>query len=237
MNIGEVEGAEEKGIRPLVIVGAGGMGRETAWLVERINARKPTWNILGFVDDRRPDESLLLGYPYLGPVRSSLNKIIHEGIRPAVSVAIGDSKARFGVVSGLFNMGIRSFPALIDPDIDVHRSVNIGEGSIICPGVILTVNVVIGKFVIVNVASSISHESKLGDFSSVMTGVRISGNCRIGHGAYIGSGAVVLQGRAVGEAAVVGAGAVVTRDVEPRVVSVGIPARIQRWIEVKPDDR
>ena len=50
----------------------------------------------------------------------------------------------------------------------------------------------------------------------------------IGHGAWLGGGAIVLAGVSVGEEAVVGAGAVVTRDVEPRTVVAGNPARVIR---------
>ena len=50
----------------------------------------------------------------------------------------------------------------------------------------------------------------------------------IGDGAWIGAGALVLPGVAVGEEAIVGAGAVVTRDVAPRTVVAGNPARVIR---------
>ena len=38
-------------MKNLVIIGAGDFGREVSWVVERINAQTPTWNLLGFVDD------------------------------------------------------------------------------------------------------------------------------------------------------------------------------------------
>ena len=38
-------------MRKLYIIGAGGFGREVAWLVERINQIKPTWDMCGFLDD------------------------------------------------------------------------------------------------------------------------------------------------------------------------------------------
>ena len=47
-------------------------------------------------------------------------------------------------------------------------------------------------------------------------------------GAWLGAGAIVLPGRRVGSEAVVGAGAVVTRDVAPRTVVAGNPARVIR---------
>ena len=52
----------------------------------------------------------------------------------------------------------------------------------------------------------------------------------IGDGAWLGSGALVLPGVTVGEEAVVGAGAVVTRDVAPRTVVAGNPARVIRSV-------
>ncbi|MBM3817928.1 MAG: N-acetyltransferase [Acidimicrobiia bacterium] len=56
---------------------------------------------------------------------------------------------------------------------------------------------------------------------------------RVGRGASIGSGAVILCGVSIGERAMVGAGAVVTRDVEPDAVVAGVPARLQRRLEVR----
>ena len=38
-------------MKDLIIVGASGFGRETAWAVERQNKVTPTWNLLGFLDD------------------------------------------------------------------------------------------------------------------------------------------------------------------------------------------
>jgi acetyltransferase-like isoleucine patch superfamily enzyme len=51
---------------------------------------------------------------------------------------------------------------------------------------------------------------------------------RIGRGVWIAAGAMVLQGVVVGEDAVVAAGAVVTKDVPPRTLVAGVPARVIR---------
>jgi acetyltransferase-like isoleucine patch superfamily enzyme len=52
----------------------------------------------------------------------------------------------------------------------------------------------------------------------------------IRRGARIGGGAVLLPGIEIGEDAFVGAGAVVTKDVEPRMLVVGNPARVLRTV-------
>ena len=57
---------------------------------------------------------------------------------------------------------------------------------------------------------------------------------RIGKGASIGSNATILSGVTVGAGAIVGAGAVVTRDVPPKAVVAGVPARVMPTTEVGP---
>jgi acetyltransferase-like isoleucine patch superfamily enzyme len=52
----------------------------------------------------------------------------------------------------------------------------------------------------------------------------------IRRGARIGGGAILLPGIEIGEEVFVGAGAVVTKDVEPRMIVVGNPARVMRGV-------
>lgn len=47
----------------------------------------------------------------------------------------------------------------------------------------------------------------------------------VGHDVWIGHGAILLPGVTVGTGAVIGAGAVVTKDVEPYMIAVGVPAK------------
>ena len=48
----------------------------------------------------------------------------------------------------------------------------------------------------------------------------------IGNNVWIGRGAIILKGVKIGDGAIIGAGSVVTRDIPPRVLAVGNPARV-----------
>ena len=54
-------------MKDLIIIGSGGLGRETVWTAERINAISPEWNILGFIDDNiQVQGRVIYGYKVIG---------------------------------------------------------------------------------------------------------------------------------------------------------------------------
>ncbi|MGH7625559.1 MAG: hypothetical protein ACREOJ_09600 [Gemmatimonadaceae bacterium] len=113
---------------------------------------------------------------------------------------------------------------------EMSRFVELGEGTIVCAGCILTVNIAIGRHVHLNLDCTIGHDAVLEDFVTLAPGVHVSGCVKIERGAYLGTGAVVINGTqvrplVVGAGAIVGAGAVVTKNVSPGVTVVGVPAR------------
>lgn len=211
--------------RPLVIVGAGGFGREVAWLVEDVNRVRPTWELLGFVDDHATGQTVE-GYPILGD-RSYLATLSPW---PWIVCSMGDPRVRKQVVEGLSAEGYQ-FATLVHPSVCMSRFVKIGPGSVICAGTILTTNVAIGSHAILNLGCRIGHDSVLGDFASLMPGTNIAGEVTVGDGCYFGLNACVINRVSVGEWSIVGAGAAVVKDIPPRVVAVGVPARPIRTLD------
>lgn len=120
--------------------------------------------------------------------------------------------------------------SLIAPTAQVFEPGVIGEGAILCPNSVVTVNVRVGRFFHLNLFSYVEHDCVVGDFVTFAPGVNCNGNVLIEDGAFLGSGAVIRQGRptkplVIGTDATVGMGAIVTRDVEPNTTVVGNPAR------------
>ncbi|MBU1019811.1 MAG: acetyltransferase [Firmicutes bacterium] len=206
-------------MKDIVIIGAGGFGREVAWLIEDINNVTPTWNIIGFVDDNKEIQgSLINGYPVVGDIDWLNNQELY------VVNAIGDSIVKKKVLERL-NESKNSFPVLVHPNVVISKLVNIGEGSIICAGNIITVNISIGKHVIVNIDSTIGHDAIIGDFSTILPSVNISGYVELEQCVSVGTGSAIIQGVTIGQNTVVGAGAVVVKDLPANCTAVGSPAK------------
>ena len=213
-------------VKDIVIVGAGGFGREVAWLVEEINAVSPEWRLLGFLDDMAKG-STVEGYPILGPIEhvAELGQHVH------LTCAIGDSRLRKRLVDKLAESG-RRFATLIHPSVLKSAYVSIGEGSTICAGTILTTNISIGKHCLLNLDCKVGHDSTLGDFTSCMPAVNIAGDVIIKQGCYFGLNACVINQKRVGEWSIIGAGAAVVKDIPARSLAVGVPAMPIKTLDV-----
>lgn len=207
-------------MKDLYIIGAGGFGREVAWLVERINAVEPTWNLVGFIDD---DESKWDtnedDYPVLGGCEY-LKKL---GNVYAVC-AIGAARIRKIVIEKMKESTVK-FATLIDPSALISKRVEIGEGTIICANSIITVDIKIGEHVIINLDCTIGHDDIIDDFVTIYPSVNVSGNVYLGECCELGTGMQIIQGKRVVGNTIIGAGTVVVRDIETSGTYVGSPAK------------
>lgn len=207
-------------IKPLVIIGAGGLGREVAWLVEDINEKMPSWNLQGFIDDNLQGKTLE-GYPILGNSEDLL-ALKHK---PWVVVAIADTAIRRNIIKKLIDREF-NLATLIHPTVSHSKYNKIGQGSIICSGSIITTNVTIGKACIINPGCFIGHDTILEDYISLMPATNIAGETYIATGCYFGMNSAVINCKVIGRDTVIGAGAVVVNDLPANVTAVGVPAKV-----------
>ena len=214
-----------RGKKPLVIVGAGDFGRETSWVVERMNEHGDSWELLGFIDDDPNVQGTILeGYPVLGTISWFENQT--QKLWAVCSITKGSVRRR--VTDRIFKQH-NIFPArLIDHSVIIGRNVRIGVGSIVCAGTVLTINCVLEEHTIINLNCTIGHDTVLETCCTVQPGSNISGKVRVGCCTDVGTGTKIIQGLSIAPKTVLGAGAVIINNIEQSGTYVGVPARLHK---------
>ena len=207
--------------KDLILVGAGGFGREVLWQMGESTLCTGKYNIIGFVDDAPG----LVGTQINGtPVLGNIRLLLDYPKEICVAICIANPKIRKSIYTKLKANPKINFPTIIANNVHYSDLVTFGQGCIICLSTILTVNATLGDFVIVNPNCSIAHDTVLGDFVTLYYNVNVAGNVHINSHAEIGTGTNIIQGKTVGKSTVVGAGSVIIRDIPPSCTAVGVPA-------------
>jgi sugar O-acyltransferase (sialic acid O-acetyltransferase NeuD family) len=202
------------------IYGAGGFAREVAWLIEECGDEP-----VCFVDDDPESQGQALnGLPVL-----DLQTAAGRFADAALVGAIGTPASREAVITRAARQGFTT-TTLVHPNVRMSRWIEMGEGTVICAGNVLTTNITLGNHVQINLDCTIGHDVRMGDFVTLAPGVHVSGWVHFGKRVYVGTGAVIVNGTSdapleIGDDAIVGAGACVTRSVPPGVTVVGVPAK------------
>ena len=208
----------------LVIVAAGGCGREVLQWVKDINAVDNRWNIKGFIDDNL---NALDGLKCSVPVLSTIDA--YE-IQPddRFVCCIGSSKTRKTVVDKLKAKGA-VFATLIHPNAVIADSCTLGEGVIIYPYALISDNAVIGDHCIINMYSSVAHDSVLGEYCTISAHCDITGMCRLGDRVFMGTTSNMVPGSRIGDDVYICAGSTVMGRVRAGNKMLGNPAKIMKF--------
>lgn len=204
----------------IIIIGAGGFGREVEWLLRRINNNNNKWNILGYVDDNIQKGTKINELEVIYNIEELLN--VKEKIN--VVIAIGNAKIRKMIYNRIRENKMLIFPNIIDPSV-IIGNVSMGIGNIICAGTIATVNIKINNFNIINLDCTIGHDDILSDFITLYPSVNVSGNTTIDELVEIGTGTQIIQGKNICSNVIIGAGTVIVKDINEEGTYVGVPAR------------
>jgi sugar O-acyltransferase (sialic acid O-acetyltransferase NeuD family) len=206
----------------VMIIGAGGHGREVADILRHQQAQGEDIIPYGFIDDNKSlHGSELEGLAVLGDW-AWLENAERENV--AVICAVGLPEPRKALVRRAEDLGL-SFANAISPLAYISPSAKIGKGVMIFPFAAVSTSTEIGDHACINGLSLVGHDSQIGPYASVAPGVTIAGNVTIGEGCWIGMGANVVQGTTIGEWSFITVGAAVVRDVPGHMVAAGVPAR------------
>lgn len=209
---------------PLIIIGCGGFGREVHDVVDAINEKKLTWNLLGYLDDRPEAVNVSRVESRDSKVLGGADWLMTAGHEVQFVIGIGTGKTRRIIDERLRSAGFTA-ATLVHPAATLGHDVRIQPGVVICAGVRATTNISLGRHVHLNINTTVGHDCILKDYVTVNPLVAISGGVTIGAEAMLGTHSTILQNLAVGERSVVGAGSCVVKDVPSDTVVKGVPAR------------
>jgi sugar O-acyltransferase (sialic acid O-acetyltransferase NeuD family) len=212
--------------RSLVLLGAGGLARETTELVRAHNSSVDATrrhHLVGLLDDDPARHGRLVG----GLTVLGSRDWVHDHDDTGVVVCIAHPRrplSRLGVVRSL-ELDPTRYPTLVHPGAFLAGSTRIGVGGVIHAGVTCTADVTVGDHVVIMPGVVLTHDVVIGHGVTLASGALVAGGVHIDDGAYVGAGALLREGCRVGAGATVGMGAVVTRDVDAGTTWVGNPAR------------
>ena len=210
-------------MKDLAIFGAGGLGKEVACLIKRINEQAPTWRLIGFFDDNPDLKGTMVSH--FGPCLGTMEDLNRYPQELAVVIAIGNPQVVKQVVGKIQNPLI-AYPNLIHPSFVVTdpETFQMGQGNIIQANCTVTVDVKMGDFNILNGSVCLAHDTQVGSYNMLMPGVRISGGVTIGDENFFGVYAVVLQQLTIGHRIRLGAGSILMTKPKDGHLYVGNPA-------------
>ncbi len=208
-------------MKNLIIVGAGGFGREVYGYAQDMPECGREWQLKGFLDD---NPQALEGvddirHPILSPIRE-----YHPTSDDLFANGIGQPGIRKELVNIVLSKGA-VFTNLIHPSVYIGRNVKMGTGCVLAPNVVLTADALIGDHVCLNVGTCIGHDARLGNYIQTSNLCDITGYVSIKEGVSMGSRSTILPSLTVGEWAKVGPGSIVVNNVDPHTTVMGNPAK------------
>jgi sugar O-acyltransferase (sialic acid O-acetyltransferase NeuD family) len=203
------------------ILGAGGFAKEVYFLLNTIY--KNDINFVGFIDH-------VSGEIIIGKIKFPVisEKIFFEDNKSnndiEIFIGIGNPSI---LINSLEKFKFFKFPNLIHPTTNFNNNFNdIGKGNIICAGCNFTVNITINDFNVINLSTTIGHDTKIGSYNIINPGSNISGNVDIGDLNLIGTNSTILQNLKIVNNNIIGAGSLLTKDITSNKMVFGVPARV-----------
>jgi sugar O-acyltransferase (sialic acid O-acetyltransferase NeuD family) len=206
----------------MLILGAGGFAIQVLFALQRMDtALKPTF----FCDPAyRADAYFDQHFNLLRSLESARNYLSTVDDRFCLGTGVRANRAelcdRFEKIGGKLS-------SVVDPSAILPVDLLDTSSGITCLAqTIIESSSFMGKGVLLNLGSMVTHQVSVGDFAEIGPGAKLLGKSKVGTQSFIGAGTIVLPGVKIGDFVTVGAGSVVTKDLPNGVLAYGNPARI-----------
>ena len=213
-------------MKRLIILGAGGFGREVLQYsmdIKKANS-KNAWDIYGFLDDNQSSlDNYGCEYPIIGKISEHRVSDCNVYI-----CAIGDTAIKMKICREFISKGAQ-FINIIHPSAYIGRKCKIGFGNVLCPNSVLTSDVTIGNFVFINCHANCGHDSVVKDGCTISPFCDITGYVNLDEGVFLGSHVAICPSVSIGKYSKIGAGAAVISNIPSNCTAVGVPAKVIKY--------
>jgi sugar O-acyltransferase (sialic acid O-acetyltransferase NeuD family) len=212
--------------RRLLLIGAGGLARE---VLAAARSLPDEWTPVGCLDDNAARHgSTVDGVPVLGPTA-----LVHEYPDAAVLICVANAARPTArpTLARRLSLAADRYGVLVHPAASVASGVELGAGTILLAGAVVTAPQRVGAHVLLMPQCVLTHDDAVGDGVTMATRAALAGGVTVGESAYLGAGALIRENLSIGAGAVIGMGAVVLADVPAGETWAGVPAqRMERKV-------
>jgi len=226
-----MNGGTARGARPLILLGYGGNVVDVIDMVDDLSDAAgpgdPRYEILGYMDNRDELQGKdFFGYPMLGRFAEAGTYVErYPDVRFTTWIGRVETYQRRPRMIASLGVPAERFETLIHPMTYLSRRAKVGRGVLIFQHCTVSNSADIRDHVVVLPHAVVSHDCLLSEYAVVTSSVTVGSAAQVGRNAYLGTHCCMLPEVKIGEGSLVGIGAVVLRDVPPRTVVVGNPAR------------
>lgn len=206
-------------MKNLVIVGAGGFGREMFGAAREAVGFGERFVIKGFLDGNPAALDGFSGYPGIIGTPETY-RIEPDDVFVTALGSIASRRRCAGMIEARGGV----FIPIIHRSASLGPNVSVGAGAFVAHNAVLTADVSVGRHACVFHGTVVGHDTALGDYSHLYSLVSVGGGVKVGEGAAVFPGAKVVPRVSIGDNATVGIGSTVIRDVAPGITVFGTPA-------------
>jgi len=207
-------------VQRVVVVGAGGLGREVMRYVADVASTGAPVEVVGFLDD---NPHALDAFSLNVPIVSSVASYQPQADESLV-IAVGDPNLRQRMASQLAARGARFF-SIVHPRAYVAADAMIAEGCVLAPFAFVGAGARLGRHVALNTYASVGHDACIEECCVFSPYAVVNGNVRLGRQVFLGTHATVILGKSVGAYSKISAGSVAVRNVPECSLVVGNPGQ------------
>lgn len=210
-------------MKDIVIIGAGGFGKEVKTIIDAINKISPVWNVKAFYDDAYVNnEDIIDEVKCIG----TLDDLIKTK-KGEISLVFGiaDRDVVNTTVKKLEKINLFSFPNIIHPSVELNSGVVFGKGNVVAAGSIFSCDINIGDFNFFNTFMGVGHDAEVGNFNCFMPRVQISGGVKMGDFNFFGMNSSVIQNKTIENNNTINSYTLLTKNIKSDRKYFGIPGK------------